>query len=113
MRRDRERRGDPTTRGLDACRGTELLARTLAANYESAVAAAREGLSGLATAVQTVERSCQVPLAAFVPVPASATRSPACVSFLRSRADAPLEALRVVCRSEMSEEECAACLGER
>ena len=47
------------------------------------------------------------------PVAAPETRRPACRSFLSSRPSAPFAALRVVCESEMSEEECAACVGRR
>jgi len=80
-------------------------------NYTSAVAAVQDGLTTLASAVQTVEVGCQVPLGAFVAVPPPETRSPACRSFLASRPGAPLAALRVVCESSLSAEECSACLG--
>jgi len=75
---------------------------------------AREGLAGLAGAVQNVERACQVPLAAFASAAGDVEpRSQACQSFLASRPGAPLAALRVLCESELSPEECTACLGER
>ena len=67
----------------------------------------------LAAAVQAVELSCQYPLAAYAPArPPDATPSPACGRFLGSRPGVPLESLRVLCTAEMSEDECASCLGE-
>lgn len=96
------------------CSSLRLSAQSAETQYAAAVDSAREGLIGLASAVQAVERSCQVPLAAFTPALGSAeTRSPACDSFLASRPGAPLAALRVLCESELSPEECTACLGSR
>ena len=113
VQRDRERRGDPAppSRLAQECRGAELSAQGLEVNYTSAVAAVQDGLTTLASAVQAVEVGCQVPLGAFAAVPPPETRSPACRSFLASRPGAPLAALRVVCESSLSAEECAACLG--
>ena len=113
VQRDRERRGDPAPPHLaEQCRSAELSAQALEVSYTSAVAAVQEGLATLASAVQTVEVSCQVPLGAFAAVPPPETRSPDCRSFLASRPGAPLAALRVVCESSLSAEECAACLGK-
>jgi hypothetical protein len=112
VQRDRERRGDPApSRLAQECRGAELSAQALEVSYTSAVAAVQDGLTTLASAVQAVEVSCQVPLGAFAAVPPPETRSPDCRSFLASRPGAPLAALRVVCESSLSAEECAACLG--
>lgn len=87
--------------------------RRLAAEVERAGSVFRS----LAAAVQAVELSCQYPLAAYAPAqppaeaPASAP-SPACERFLSSRPAVPVESLRVLCSAEMSDAECAACLGE-
>ncbi|HIE93121.1 MAG TPA: hypothetical protein EYQ83_09740, partial [Acidobacteria bacterium] len=98
VQRDRERRGDPApSRLAQECRGAELSAQALEVSYTSAVAAVQDGLTTLASAVQAVEVSCQVPLGAFAAVPPPETRSPDCRSFLASRPGAPLAALRVVC----------------
>ena len=76
----------------------------------------------LAAAVQVVELSCQYPLAAYAPAqppdeapaqPPASAPSPACERFLGNRPGVPIESLRVLCSAEMSEDECAACLGPR
>ena len=113
VQRDRQRRGVTTIPGLGGCQSAELSAQSSEMSYASAIAAAREGLGTLAAAVRTVELSCQVPLGAFAPVADRETQSPACRRFLRTRPGVPLAALRVVCESELSEEECAACVGRR
>ena len=102
---------DPTP-SFGPCQGAELLARSFEQTYTLAIAKAREAFADLATAVQTVERRCEVPLAALAPA-RRLPPTPACVGFLRSRPGAPLEALRVVCETELSEEECATCVGRR
>ena len=113
VQRDRQRQGVTTMPSSGGCQGAELSARSSELNYASVIADAREGLAKLVAAVQTVELSCQVPLGAFAPVAAPETLSPACTSFLNSRPGGSLAALRVVCESELSEEECAACVGRR
>ena len=80
--------------------------------YPAEMNRAREAFANLAFAVQTVEQSCQYPLAAMAPAPGGAARSPACDRFLRTRRGAPVESLRRLCVAEMSPEECRACLGE-
>ena len=90
--------------------------RQLASEVDQATVVFR----ALAAAVQAVELSCQYPLAAYAPAeaPASAPAqppeapSPACERFLSSRPAVPVESLRVLCSAEMSDAECAACLGE-
>jgi hypothetical protein len=46
------------------------------AAYRSAIGETREGLTGLALAVQIAELSCQVPLGALAAVPAPEAQSP-------------------------------------
>jgi hypothetical protein len=59
VQRDRERRGDPApSRLAQECRGAELSAQGFEVNYTSAVAAVQDGLTTLASAVQTVEVGC-------------------------------------------------------
>lgn len=83
--------------------------RRLAAEVERAGSVFR----ALAAAVQAVELSCQYPLAAYAPAePPASAPSPACERFLSSRPAVPVESLRVLCSAEMSDAECAACLGE-
>ena len=113
VQRDRQRSGVTTIPSSGECQSAALSAQSSEMSYASAIAATREGLGQLASAVRTVELTCQVPLGAFTPVAEPETRSPACRSFLSSRPSAPFAALRVVCESEMSEEECAACVGRR
>ena len=80
--------------------------------YPTEMTRAREAFENLAFAVQTVEQSCQYPLAAMAPAPGGPARSPACDRFLRRRRDVPVESLHRFCAAEMSAEECRACLGE-
>ena len=86
-------------------------------SYAATIETVQEGFRQLAAAVQSLEASCQVqlaaPLIATGPGAEEEATSPACEGFLRSRPGATLAALRVVCQSAMSEEECAACLGDR
>ena len=97
----------------DTCRDQEMLYQSSGLQYTAALSRARSAFEGLAVAVQTVEASCQFPLAAYAPAttPQVEQRSPACQAFLADRPGAPLLTLRILCRSEMSEEACSACLG--
>ena len=79
--------------------------------YPAEMTRAREAFANLAFAVQTVEQSCQYPLAAMAPAPGGPPRSPACDRFLRARIGAPVESLHRLCAAEMSADECQACLG--
>ncbi len=113
--RGRFRTGDPLVNppgivSSDECSLQILSYRSAERQYETEMSLARQAFADLAFAVQTVERSCQYPLAAMAPAPGGAARSPACDRFLRQRRDAPAESLRVLCGAEMSAEECRACL---
>lgn len=88
--------------------------QTTQMRYAAEYDIAREALDALAFAVQETELSCDFPMAAMVPVlgQEDPALSPACESFLRRRQGVSLDALRVVCTGELSEEECNACLGD-
>jgi len=111
-------RADPRTNPIpDSIRAggcsRELLSfQSAEQRYGTEMTGAREAFANLAFAVQTVERSCQYPLAAMAPAPGGAPRSPACDRFLRRHLGAAVESLRELCRAGMSAEECRACLGE-
>ena len=116
---DRENfRADPQTNPFpNAIRGSacsqEILSfQSAEQRYGTEMNRAREAFVNLAFAVQTVEQSCQYPLAAMAPAPGGTARSPACDRFLRRRLGAPVAPLRALCEAEMSGEECRACLGE-
>lgn len=94
------------------CSQEMMTVRAAEQRYPTEMNQAREAFASLAFAVQTVEQSCQYPLAAMAPAPGGAARSPACDRFLRSRLDVPVELLHRLCAAEMSAEECRACLGE-
>ncbi len=94
------------------CSQEMMAVRSAEQRYPAEMSQAREAFANLAFAVQTVEQSCQYPLAAMAPAPGGAARSPACDRFLRSRIGAPVESLRRLCLAEMTAEECRACLGE-
>ena len=117
---DRENfRADPQTNPFpNAIRGSacsqEILSfQSAEQRYGTEMNRAREAFVNLAFAVQTVEQSCQYPLAAMAPAPGGTARSPACDRFLRLRLGAPVESLHALCAAEMSAEDCRACLGER
>lgn len=96
----------------DECNQQVQAYRTTERRYNSEMDRASSLFRTLAAAVQAVELSCQYPLAAYAPAqPPAEARSPACERFLGSRPGVPLESLRVLCTAEMSEDECAACLG--
>ena len=94
-----------------ACSLEIAAVRSAEQRYGTEMNRARGAFADLAFAVQTVERSCQYPLAAMAPAPGGAARSPTCDRFLRSRLGEPVESLRGLCSAEMSPEECRACLG--
>ncbi len=97
----------------DGCNQQVQSYRTTERRYASEMDEASSLFRALAAAVQAVESSCQYPLAAYAPAqPPADARSPACGRFLGSRPGVPIESLRVLCSAEMSEDECAACLGE-
>jgi len=75
--------------------------------YATTYDIAGEAPDSLAYAVQETELSCDFPMAAMVPVlgQEEPALSPACESFLRRRQGVSLDALRVVCTGELSEEE--------
>ena len=115
---DRENfRADPQTNPFpNAIRGSacsqEIVSfQSAEQRYGSEMNRARAAFANLAFAVQTVEQSCQYPLAAMAPAAGGTARSPACDRFLRRRPGAPVESLHALCEAEMSEEECRACLG--
>ena len=113
FRIDRDTSPIPEAVQRDECgqqvRAYQAAERRIASEVERAGSLFR----ALAAAVQTVELACQYPLAAYAPAqPPNEPRSPACERFLASRAGAPAESLRVLCSAEMSEDECAACLGD-
>lgn len=96
----------------DAC-GLQILSyRSAERQYSTEMDRARQAFADLAFAVQTVEQSCQYPLAAMAPAPGGTVRSPACDRFLRQRRGASAESLQALCAAEMSAEDCRACLGE-
>ena len=95
----------------DTCRDQEMIYQSSGLQYTAALGSARSAFEVLATAVRTVEVSCQFPLAAYAPASQVERRSPACAGFLANRPGAPLPTLRVLCRSEMPEEACTDCLG--
>lgn len=95
----------------DTCRDQEMIYQSSGLQYTAALGSARSAFEVLATAVRTVEVSCQFPLAAYAPAFQVERRSPACAGFLANRPGAPLPTLRVLCRSEMPEEACTDCLG--
>ena len=104
----------------DECNQQVQAYRTTERRYNSELDRASSLFRGLAAAVQAVELSCQYPLAAYAPAqppdealaqPPVSAPSPACERLLGSRPGVPLESLRVLCSAEMSEDECAACLG--
>ena len=98
---------------LDGCNQQVQTYRTIERRYAAQMDHASSLFRVLAAAVQAVELSCQYPLAAYAPTqPPDEAPSPACERFLGSRPGVPIESLRVLCTAEMSEEECAACLGE-
>ena len=97
----------------DGCNQQVQTYQTAERRYASEMDLASSVFRVLAAAVQAVELACQYPLAAYAPAqPPAEARSPACERFLGSRAGVPAESLRVFCTAEMSEDECAACLGE-
>ena len=98
----------------DECNLQVQTYRTTERRYTSAMDEAGAVFRALAAAVQAVELSCQYPLAAYAPAqPPADAPSPACERFVGSRPGVPLDSLRVLCTAEMSEDECAACLGEQ
>ena len=94
------------------CSQEMMAVRSAEQRYPAEMSGARQAFANLAFAVQTVERSCEYPLAAMAPAPGEPPRSPACDRFLRARLGAPVESLHRLCAAEMSPEECRACLGE-
>ena len=117
---DRENfRADPQTNPIpsairgSACSQEILSFQSAEQRYGTEMNRTREAFANLAFAVQTVEQSCQYPLAAMAPAAGGTARSPACDRFLRRRRGAPVESLRALCEVEMSAEDCLACLGER
>ena len=115
--RERFRTGDPLVNppgiiSSDECSLQILSYRSAERQYETEMNLARQAFADLAFAVQTVEQSCQYPLATMAPAPGEAARSPACDRFLRQRRESPAESLHVLCGAEMSAEDCRACLGE-
>ena len=113
FRIDRDTSPIPEAVRRDGCGRQVRTYRAAERRIASEVERAGPLFRALAAAVQAVERGCQYPLAAHAPAPPpNEPRSPACERFLGSRAGAPAESLRVLCSAEMSEDECAACLGD-
>ena len=112
FRIDRDTSPIPAAVQLDGCNQQVQSFRATERRHASGVDRAGSVFRALAAAVQTVELSCQYPLAAYAPAqPPAESPSPACERFLGSRPGVPVESLRVLCTAEMSEEECTACLG--
>ena len=116
---DRENfNADPQTNPIpsairrSACSQEIVAVRSAEQRYPAEMNGARQAFADLAFAVQTVEQSCQYPLAAMAPAPGGAQRSPACDRFLRRQRGVPVESLHGLCATEMSTEECRACLAE-
>jgi hypothetical protein len=98
------------------CRQQQSSSSSTQVTSATASEQARQALGVLAAAVQTVELSCEFPMAGLISVPATdrpGEDSAACESFLRRRPGVPLNTLRVLCDGEMSPEACAACLDRR